>query len=430
MDSADPTVIASAQVSNRASSIEYDVQANRTYYFFQLASSGQLTSYRYTLRGISFAEPAPYLTDIALADIINSGSKDITINTYPLNDNWATHDMGSYAVDDILTALGIGPVTTDIVYAKHDASTITRTKSASGGNGFWLQKSGTGSGELFVTSNSSHADRRIFFNVNNLYDSENTKINVSIGQCPASCAVAEYTLSLYVLAPRDESDKWKAYTINLTFNLQPSVINENADYALEQAGITALKLQRTIKKDKWNTIVLPIALTEAQLKAAFGENVKVAELTGANANELNFSSVTATNANQPYMIYVDQDFSEATFNGITINVQTPSQIVNGANFVGTYNAETAILEDSYFVSNNCLVRAADGSNKMKGTRAYFTVPASLVKNLGFTIDGNEATGIAEVTNDNNHIIYNLAGQRLAQPTKGINIVNGKKIIIK
>ena len=31
---------------------------------------------------------------------------------------------------------------------------------------------------------------------------------------------------------------------------------------------------------------------------------------------------------------------------------------------------------------------------------------------------------------NDKVVYNLAGQRVAQPTKGLYIVNGKKVIIK
>ena len=49
----------------------------------------------------------------------------------------------------------------------------------------------------------------------------------------------------------------------------------------------------------------------------------------------------------------------------------------------------------------------------------------------FDLDG-EATGINKVVNnqvmDNQY--YNLAGQRVAQPTKGLYIVNGKKVVIK
>ena len=45
----------------------------------------------------------------------------------------------------------------------------------------------------------------------------------------------------------------------------------------------------------------------------------------------------------------------------------------------------------------------------------------------------ETTGISTTnfTNDtNNGEYYNLAGQRVAQPTKGLYIVNGKKYMVK
>ena len=49
-----------------------------------------------------------------------------------------------------------------------------------------------------------------------------------------------------------------------------------------------------------------------------------------------------------------------------------------------------------------------------------------------TFELDDATGISEVEaiKQNNEGYYNLAGQRVAQPTKGLYIVNGKKVIIK
>ncbi len=53
--------------------------------------------------------------------------------------------------------------------------------------------------------------------------------------------------------------------------------------------------------------------------------------------------------------------------------------------------------------------------------------------LGLDFDG-ETTGVNEITNtnltNNTNEFYNLAGQRVAQPTKGLYIVNGRKVIIK
>ena len=47
--------------------------------------------------------------------------------------------------------------------------------------------------------------------------------------------------------------------------------------------------------------------------------------------------------------------------------------------------------------------------------------------------GSETTGIAEIQTKNNvenGAVYNLSGQRVAQPTKGLYIVNGKKYVVK
>ena len=62
-------------------------------------------------------------------------------------------------------------------------------------------------------------------------------------------------------------------------------------------------------------------------------------------------------------------------------------------------------------------------------KAYLVIPAAGREFLGF---GEDATGVEtlkqEVKAGNQY--FNLAGQRVAQPTKGLYIVNGKKVIVK
>jgi hypothetical protein len=50
---------------------------------------------------------------------------------------------------------------------------------------------------------------------------------------------------------------------------------------------------------------------------------------------------------------------------------------------------------------------------------------------GFSFD-SQTTAIESVEKvaSENGVYYNIAGQRVAQPTKGLYIVNGKKVIIK
>ena len=80
------------------------------------------------------------------------------------------------------------------------------------------------------------------------------------------------------------------------------------------------------------------------------------------------------------------------------------------------------------------------ASDMTGTkyRCYLdleNVPASSSSRatVSMSIFGDEATGIQNLTpalSEGEGVVYNLRGQRVAQPTKGLYIVNGKKVVIK
>ena len=66
---------------------------------------------------------------------------------------------------------------------------------------------------------------------------------------------------------------------------------------------------------------------------------------------------------------------------------------------------------------------------IKAGKAYIEVPATEVK--VFYFNGEDATGINglnDVNDLNDAAIYNVAGQRVSKLQKGINIVNGKKVL--
>jgi hypothetical protein len=61
-------------------------------------------------------------------------------------------------------------------------------------------------------------------------------------------------------------------------------------------------------------------------------------------------------------------------------------------------------------------------------KAYLALPRTEVKGFAFGLE-DDATGIQTIENEaENGAIYNLAGQRINKMQKGINIVNGKKIL--
>lgn len=215
-------------------------------------------------------------------------------------------------------------------------------------------------------------------------------------------------------------------------------LNEGYNYTAVAATDVDVVLTRSIKAGNWSTIVLPFDIASSDIETVFGAAASIAELSSGTENTLNFST-TLTNskmkANQPYAIKVASDFSSKTINGVTIVSGTPTQSIANWNFVGTYSATTVPEGSYYFKSNKLYQRGAGGTTSMKPFRAYLTYtcggssPAPT-----FTIDG-DVTGIAHISADGQMSLeegafYNLSGQRVAQPTRGLYIVNGRKVVIK
>ena len=72
---------------------------------------------------------------------------------------------------------------------------------------------------------------------------------------------------------------------------------------------------------------------------------------------------------------------------------------------------------------------------MTANKAYFPMPAdSEVKMVTFSFGGNNVTGIEDIkaalTSPASNDIFDLSGRRVSNPTKGIYIINGKKVLIK
>ena len=93
-------------------------------------------------------------------------------------------------------------------------------------------------------------------------------------------------------------------------------------------------------------------------------------------------------------------------------------------------------DDKYnYILQNGVFNNANGGN-LKANRAYlhttYDVTATGARALVMVFDG-ETTGITDnkrETITNSREFYNLNGQRVAQPTKGLYIVNGHKVVIR
>jgi hypothetical protein len=204
---------------------------------------------------------------------------------------------------------------------------------------------------------------------------------------------------------------------------------------VENANIT---LKRTFNAGKWNTIALPFDLSDAETKAAFGSDAKVATFSetpnveGYNDSEISFEIApdAAITANEPVLLKTSTEETTFTFKGKTIEAGEAK--IEGVNFdfVGTYAASTTIAEKDYFISNDKLWRST-GNTTIKGTRAYLKGKTADARIAEFSIGEGETTGISTIaTQKADNAAYDMQGRRVETLKKGIYVVNGKKVVVK
>lgn len=225
-------------------------------------------------------------------------------------------------------------------------------------------------------------------------------------------------------------------------------LKDAVTYAEAPALVANVTLDRKLG-EKWNTIVLPFALTEAQVTEMFGEGAKVAAYTGSTVNgdhvTLNFEEQTSMTANTPYMIKPGTDASKKV-NGIILESASGLKKVedannNGITFVGNYTTGQTLQQNSFFISNNVFYRAS-GQETMNAYRATFQVSTSTpakIMNTVFVGEGGSVTAIDDV-----HVspqgpfdVYHINGMLVKKNAidlngldKGIYIINGKKYVVK
>ena len=89
---------------------------------------------------------------------------------------------------------------------------------------------------------------------------------------------------------------------------------DNLDYLKDCSNTyknTVLHLNKTFKKDKWNSFVLPVDLTRDQFRQAFGANARLAKLSDLTTTKIQFESINMdANDNEvvleaytPYIIF-------------------------------------------------------------------------------------------------------------------------------
>lgn len=199
-------------------------------------------------------------------------------------------------------------------------------------------------------------------------------------------------------------------------------------------------LSRTLLADTWNTFCVPfdIDLKDGKIN---GIEVNVMEYDRTTDHTINFKNATKIEAGKAYLIKPKKDIKDPVFSDVTIKNVTPivSGDKDGYSFVGIYSLIT-------FNDNNkdrILILSKEGKflsvkngGRMKGMRAYFTIPPKTKAEAVRLMINNKPTAITEISttlSSPEKIFYTdgtYAGTDIKKVKKGIVIKGGKKILVK
>lgn len=232
-------------------------------------------------------------------------------------------------------------------------------------------------------------------------------------------------------------------------------------------------LRRTFTKSNdgakgWNSIILPVDMTAAQVVKAFGEGIKLAEFRALEDNWIKFSTVNVDpdgvllHKNTPYIIYPAHEplknYSYKSDGGVTEILDGPVYVADGINYdnetsnlthtvdgigmtyTGSYSNPTAVSKDSYMFSKGNLVHT-NKDHTVKAYRCWLKEDTHSGKMLMFSLDGNGLDGttgiqvVEENKQNTNTGIYNLGGVRMNTNNidklpKGVYVVNNKVVVKK
>ena len=219
---------------------------------------------------------------------------------------------------------------------------------------------------------------------------------------------------------------------------------ETISHWAEENGSHSVVLSgRTLKKGAWNTLCLPFNVSAFEGSPLEDATVKTLNTTAFDNGTLtmNFSnsSLTSIEAGKPYIVKwgSGNEIENPVFTNVTINNTTNNVETQYVDFIGIYDPKTSTEENKsvLYLGNDNKLYYPSQAMTINAFRAYFTVDlggASIKEFKMYFGPEDEETSIDNVQcsmfNVQSENIYNLSGQRLSKPQKGINIINGKKIL--
>lgn len=221
---------------------------------------------------------------------------------------------------------------------------------------------------------------------------------------------------------------------NKEFGIADDMAASNKQFGQANIAISSKLNQRSNTVNIEAQVIFPYQLTDGNFAVEFmltEDGLKGDSWVQSNAY---------ANGSQGYPLYMDT-FSQATggVSGLTFNdvLVMASELLGGADATIT-TAEADAPVNVKYNFNLADAMTLSGAPVIQNTENLKVVVLLIDKSTGAVVNANKAkigttTGISIVEVRNNsteNVCYDLAGRRIAQPTKGLYIVNGRKVVVK
>lgn len=203
---------------------------------------------------------------------------------------------------------------------------------------------------------------------------------------------------------------------------------------------TSVNLSRKLLANQWNTFCVPFDIDIADCKIN-GIEASVMEYDHTTGNTMEFKEATQIVAGKAYLIKPSADITDPQFDNVTIKNDDPtvSGDADGYSFVGIYNPKTFSGNDQervLILASEAKFMKVNNGQRMKGMRAYFTIPAGTKAEAVRLMINNRPTALTEIIttpSTSEKIFYidgTYAGSDIKNVKKGIVIKDGKKYLMK
>ncbi len=186
------------------------------------------------------------------------------------------------------------------------------------------------------------------------------------------------------------------------------------------------------KADKYSTFVAPFDVT-------LPEGVSAFTLVNVDGSSINLSPYPSGElpANTPVIIKNGdaENPATATYYGVDAGNHVDQPAAGKASLVGQYSSEGTVPTGAYVLQTQGNVqgfyKVGSAAVSRVANRCYLSVPETSTSVKAFSLgDDTDAIEAIKALTSDDAVIYDINGRKLNGLRKGINIVNGHKIMVK